>query len=123
MQRFTRRGCAVLIAALALASAALYAPTSNAASREPAAARLTIRRAANLGVGLFLTVSIDGVKVADLGYGQTYDAPVSSGQHVLSVILRPNQLFLRPTQTNLTVEPGRTYVLTAMWEGEQVVLR
>jgi hypothetical protein len=87
------------------------------------AGRLIIRRAANLGTGLFISVSIDGAKVADLGMGQTYDAPLPVGRHVLSVILRPNLLFLSPTQKTLNVETGKTYAFTAMWQGQTVVLR
>lgn len=44
------------------------------------------------------------------------------GQHILSVILRPNQLNLRPTQKRLTVIKGQTYTLTASWQDETLVL-
>ena len=86
------------------------------------AGRLIIRRAANLGAGLFLNVSIDGVRVGALARGQTYRGPLSPGQHVISVILRPNQLNLPPAQKSLTVVKGQTYTFTAMWQGQTVVL-
>jgi hypothetical protein len=134
MKKFNYHTCALLILMLTLACAGLSgcetsgtaAPGSTASMAAPPgtnAGRLIIRRAANLGVGLFLSVSIDGRKVTDVGYGETYDGPLSSGQHVLSVILRPNLLYLSPTEKTLTVEKGQTYTLTAMWQGERLVLR
>jgi hypothetical protein len=76
-----------------------------------------------MGAGLFLDVSIDGVSVGPLSMGETYRGSLSPGQHVVSVILRPNQLNLAPTKKTLTVVKGQTYTLTAMWQGETVVLR
>lgn len=75
-----------------------------------------------MGTGLFLDVSVDGANVATLGMGRTYRGSLSPGQHVVSVILRPNQLKLPPTQKTLTVVKGQTYTLTAMWQGQTVVL-
>jgi hypothetical protein len=94
----------------------MAAPTSQDA------ARLIIRRAANMGSGLFLDIKIDGVRVGALGMGQTYRGPLSPGQHVVSVILRPNRLNLAPSKKNLTVVKGQTYTFTAMWQGQTVVL-
>ena len=76
-----------------------------------------------MGSGLFLDVKIDGVRVGALSMGETYRGSLSPGQHVVSVILRPNQLNLAPTKKTLTVVKGQTYALTAMWQGETVVLR
>jgi hypothetical protein len=125
MKKFNYQNCALLIVALASASF-LTCETSGAATREQPGTnpgRLIIRRAPNLGTGLFLDVSIDGVRAGAVGYGQTYDGPLSPGQHRVSVLLRPNQLFLSPTQKTVTVESGKTYVFTAMWQGQTVVLR
>ena len=76
-----------------------------------------------MGSGLFFDVSIDGARVAALSLGQTYRGALSAGQHVISVILRPNQLNLPPTKKTLTVVKGQTYDLTAMWQGQTVVLQ
>jgi hypothetical protein len=134
MKTFNCHRCALLILALTLACAGLSgcettgtvaggsaAPVAAPPSQN--AARLIIRRAPNLGIGLFLSVSIDGAKLTDLGYGETYDGALSPGQHVLSVIVRPNLLYLSPTEKSLTAEKGQTYTLTAMWQGERLVLR
>jgi hypothetical protein len=83
---------------------------------------LIIQRAANMGTGLVLNISIDGKQVAALPRGQTYSGSISPGQHVVSVLLVPNQLNLPPTQKRLSVQAGQTYNFTAMWQGDRVVL-
>jgi hypothetical protein len=75
-----------------------------------------------MGTGLFLDIKIDGVRVGTLGVGKTYRGSLSPGQHTVSVLLRPNQLNLPPTQRTLTVAKGQTYRLTAAWQGQTVVL-
>jgi hypothetical protein len=84
---------------------------------------LIIRRAANMGTGLFLDIDIDGASVGSIGMGEKYRGSLSPGQHVVSVLLRPNQLNLPRAQKTLTVEKGQTYTLTAIWQGSTVVLR
>jgi hypothetical protein len=75
-----------------------------------------------MGTGLFLDIKIDGVSMGSIGVGETYRGPVSPGQHTVSVLLRPNQLNLSPTQKSFTVAKGQTYRLTAAWQGQTVVL-
>lgn len=132
MKKFSNYDCCVLlIAALACASfsgcetsgtAAPGSAASVAAPTSQGAAQLVIRRAPNMGTGLFLDIKIDGVRVGALSMGQTYRGTLSPGQHVVSVILRPNQLSLPPTKKSLTVVKGQTYTLTAVWQGQTVVL-
>ncbi|HEV2715401.1 MAG TPA: hypothetical protein VGU64_09075 [Terriglobales bacterium] len=133
-KRFNYQAYAFLITALALTCAALSgcetsgtadpgATTSVAGPASQNAARLIIRRAANMGTGLFLDIDIDGASVGSIGMGQIYRGSLLPGQHVVSVLLRPNQLNLPRTQKTLTVEKGQTYALTAMWQGNTVVLR
>ena len=104
-------------------TAAPGATTSVAGPASQSAARLIIRRAANMGTGLFLDIDIDGASVGSIGMGEIYRGSLLPGQHVVSVLLRPNQLNLPRTQKTLTVEKGQTYALTAMWQGNTVVLR
>ena len=128
-------GCGLLIVALACAtlsgcetsgagasSTASASMASMPASSSKNAGRLIIQRAANMGSGLVLNVSIDGKRVAALPRGQTYSGSISPGQHVVSVLLVPNQLNLPPTQKPLSVQAGQTYNFTAMWQGDRVVL-
>jgi hypothetical protein len=75
-----------------------------------------------MGTGLFLDVKVDGAKVGALSMGETYRGSLSPGQHVISVILRPNEMNLPPTKKTLTVVKGQTYSLTAAWQGSTVVL-
>jgi hypothetical protein len=113
---------ALLIATLTcgVSSAAMASPAAPSGST---AGRLVIYRAANLGAGLFLDVNIDGANAATIGMGKTYTGSLSPGKHEISVILRPNQLFLPRTKKTLMVESGKTYVFTAMWQGQNLVLR
>ena len=132
MKTFVYYSCVLVIAALACAglagcetsdTAAPGATTSVAGPASQNAARLIIRRAANMGTGLFLDIDIDGASVGSIGMGEIYRGSLLPGQHVVSVLLRPNQLNLPRTQKTLTVEKGQTYALTAMWQGNTVVLR
>jgi hypothetical protein len=133
-KRVNHQAYAFLITALALTCAVLSgcemsgtappgATTSVAGPASQNAARLIIRRAANMGTGLFLDIDIDGASVGSIGMGEIYRGSLLPGQHVVSVLLRPNQLNLPRTQKTLTVEKGQTYALTAMWQGQTVVLR
>jgi hypothetical protein len=91
---------------------------SNFASvRSQEDARLVVSRAANFGTFQYLILFVDGVQAADLGLGQSYDAVLPPGQHVLSVSTTP-QIYRRtpPTQQRVTAEPGETYAFTAFWK-------
>ena len=132
MKKFNYHSYVLLIAALACAGLSGCETSSTAASGATAsvaapaghnAAQLVVRRAANMGNGLFLDIKIDGANVATLSMGQTYRGALSAGHHVISVILRPNQLNLQPTKKTLTAVKGQTYDFTAMWQGQTVVLR
>ena len=80
-------------------------------------ARLVVSRSANFGTFQYLILFVDGVQVADLGLGQSYDAVLPPGQHVLSVSTTP-QIYRRTpaTQRRVNAEPGETYAFTAFWK-------
>jgi hypothetical protein len=115
MKKFNYHCYVLLIAALGCGV------VTSAPAAQPG--QLTIYRAANLGTGVFLDVNIDGANAATIGMGQTYTGSLSPGKHQISVLLRPNLLFLAPTKMTLMVEGGRTYAFTAMWQGQNLVLR
>jgi hypothetical protein len=130
MKKISYHCCVLLIAALACAglsgceTSSTAAPGATASVTGPATqggAQLVIRRAPNMGTGLFLDIKIDGVSVGSIGVGETYRGPLSPGQHTVSVLLRPNQLSLSPTRKSFTVAKGQTYTLTAAWQGSTVV--
>jgi hypothetical protein len=62
-------------------------------------------------------LSIDGVAVQPITYGQTYEGFLPSGRHVLSVVATPNPKWPKPSQIILNVRNGRTYSFTAMGDG------
>jgi len=96
--------------------------TTTATTVNANSGSLVINRAANMGSGLFLHVSIDGKMVANLSPGQHYSGSLSAGPHLVSVILEPNDLNLAPTKKKITVQSGQTYTFTASWQGETLLL-
>jgi len=93
------------------------ARSNSASARSEDDARLVVSRAANFGTFEYLILFVDGVHVADLGLGQSYDAVLPPGQHVLSVSTTP-QIYRRtpPTQRRVNAEPDKTYAFTAFWK-------
>jgi hypothetical protein len=96
---------------------ARMARSNPASDRSEDDARLVVSRAANFGTFQYLILFVDGVHVADLGLGQSYDALLPPGQHVLSVSTTP-QTYRRtpPTQRRVNAEPDKTYAFTAFWK-------
>lgn len=84
--------------------------------------RLIVQRAANFGTDLVAQLLIDGTIVADIPRAQHYEDFVSAGRHVLTVLPLPNTEFRRPTSVSLTVQPGHTYIFTAVWESDRGVV-
>jgi hypothetical protein len=114
----------LIIVAIACSSFAASTPiqarvvrSNFASARSEDDARLIVARSANFGTFQYLNLFVDGVHVADLGLGQSYDALLPPGQHVLSVSTTP-QIYRRtpPTQRRVIVEPGETYAFTAFWK-------
>src|ERR1700751_3470189 len=96
---------------------ARVARSNSASARSEDDARLVVTRSANFGTFQYLILFVDGVQVADLGLGQSYEAVLPPGQHVLSVTTTP-QGYRRtlPTQRRVNLEPGETYAFTAFWK-------
>jgi hypothetical protein len=82
-----------------------------------------VQRAANFGTDLGVQLFIDGRKVANIPRNQHYDGVLSSGRHMLTVLVLPNTEQRRPTAVGVTVRSGRTYIFTAGWDGTRLVLR
>jgi len=83
--------------------------------------RLIVLRVPNFGWNLSLHLQIDGRTVANVVQGRRYDHPIPSGRHVLTVSAVPNNYFDQPQSTVLNVQPGRTYVFTAVWQDSNQV--
>ena len=101
-----------------------YAAAPSAFAR-PAngAARLIVRRVADLGNVLVIHLSVDGVPVALIGYGRAYEGVLKPGRHVLSVLPTPHPKWPAPWQMTLDVRSGQTYSFTAMGDSGYLVLR
>ena len=112
---FTFSGCETSNTGASGSTASMAGPSSKNSGR------LIIQRAANFGDRLSLNVSIDGAQVAALVVGRSYNGTLSSGQHVFSLTVEPNQ-GIPPTTKRLTVQAGQTYSFTAMWKGQSLVL-
>jgi hypothetical protein len=80
-------------------------------------ARLMVRRIPNVGCNVIVDLYIDGVPVAPIGYGRTYEGFLPRGQHVLSVLRTPSPKWSTPWQMTLDVRNGQTYSFTAMGDG------
>jgi hypothetical protein len=87
------------------------------------AARLIVRRVADLGNFLVIQLSVDGVPVALIGYGRAYEGVLTPGRHVLSVLPTPNPKWPTPWRMTLDVRSGQTYSFTAMGDSGYLVLR
>jgi hypothetical protein len=80
-------------------------------------ARLIIRRIPNLGNNVIVDLYVDGVAVAPIVYGQTYEGFLPTGRHVLSVVPTPSPKWSTPWQMTLDVRKGQIYSFTAMGDG------
>src|SRR5467141_161921 len=91
--------------------------SNSASARSEDDARLIVSRAANFGTFQYLILFVDGVRVADLGLDQSYEAVLPPGQHVLSVSTTPQgHTYTPPTRRRINAEPGETYAFTAFWK-------
>ena len=108
--------------------------SSNAQSRRAAvkrsgfvqpvkgAARLIVRRIPDLGNFVYVDLYVDGVPVATIGYGRTYEGLLSPGRHVLSVVPTPNPKWPTPSAMVLDVRSGQTYTFTAIGDSGYLIL-
>src|ERR1700676_5465005 len=108
---------------LAFACAFFVSGTETQARTSHKGARLIVQRAPNFGTELVVHLSVDGREVADILRDHRYDGFVSAGHHVLTVLALPNTESRRPTSVRVTARSGHTYVFTAAWEADHLVLR
>ena len=86
------------------------------------AARLIVRRDPGLGNFLIAHLHIDGVPVATIGYGRTYEGFLSPGRHVLSLLPTPNPRWPTPSSMILDVRSGQTYSFTLIGDSGHLIL-
>jgi hypothetical protein len=85
--------------------------------------RLIVQRAPNFGSDLFIRVSIDGKRAADIPRNQHYGGVLAAGRHVVTALALPNTQSRRPTSIGITIKSGKVYIFTAAWEGDRLILR
>jgi hypothetical protein len=108
---------------LAFVSAIFVSGQAQTQARERInTARLIVHRAANFGTYYFLRVEIDGRTLANVARGQHYEGFVPAGAHVLTISSYPNLYDRWPASLRLIMKPGGTYVLTAGWVADRLVL-
>ncbi len=107
---------------LAFVCAAFVSGPTMQAQQRMAGARLVVVRAANFGTYYILRVEIDGRTLANVPRGQRYDGFVPAGDHVLTLSSYPHASDRWPTSTRLNLRPGATYVFTAAWVADRIVL-
>ena len=105
----------------ALACLFLSNLTSVAASNA-GTGQLTIRRSANFGANLYVDVWIDGTRVNRITRGHSYIGSLPAGTHEVKVVV-PSKKLSNSATTQLKVEAGKSYQLTALWQGQTLVLK
>jgi hypothetical protein len=85
---------------------------------------LLVLRPANFGWNVAFNLEIDGRRVSNaVVQGRHYHTWLPAGEHVLTVSKVPYTGYSGPTSTTVNVQPGLTYVYTAMWDSDYVYLR
>ena len=84
---------------------------------------LAVFREADFGNDMSLSIYVDGALITSLSRGEGYQATVRPGRHVLSVTNTPSP-YGKTKFTHRTIDftPGKTYVFTAVWEVETILL-
>jgi hypothetical protein len=75
--------------------------------------RVVIRRIANLGNNVIVSVYLDGSPFGSVEWGQTFESSLPAGRHVLSVEATPRPSYATRTNKTIDVESGDTYTFTA----------
>ena len=90
--------------------------TSGTAS-DGGTARIIVYRIPNIGKNVIAQLYVDDVVVGAIGYGQTYEGVLTSGQHVLSALATPRPKWRDRPPTIVDLRGGRTYRFTVMGNG------
>ena len=116
----------LLLAAMSLVlGPAIYAGAGYDYSRSELMGNsgLTLFRGADFGNQIGLSISIDGIPITTLSWGEGYRAIVRPGRHILTVTDTPSP-YGKTKFTHRTIDliPGQNYSFTALWEVETILL-
>ena len=96
--------------------------TSTVTQASPPLGRVVVKRVPQFGWNLGFQLQIDGRSVATIARGYDYDGWLPAGRHLLTVVTASYAGLPQPTSTILNVEPGQTYVFTAIWDSNLIFL-
>lgn len=96
------------------------ASLGTAAAQPPG--HVVVLRAPNFGWNLAFNLEIDGRPVGDFVQGRHFRGWLPAGQHVLTVRKVPYVGYVKSTSTVVNVQPGWTYLFTAMFDSQQIFL-
>jgi len=96
---------------------------TTVARESPPPGRLIVERVPNFGWNLAFHLEIDGRSVGTIVQGRRYDRWVPAGPHVLTVYKVPYIGYAEPTSITVNIQPGWTYIFSAMWDSNLVFLR
>jgi len=113
----TKLSVAALICLCVGLLACAFNSTAAAASKPAPAsadeATLTVARTASVGSGVFVNLSVDGKRVANLSKGRNYRGTLTPGKHTISIAPDPNTTGQRPSNVEVNAEKGHTYAFSA----------
>jgi len=118
---FLAFGCAISFSEAEARTPARPSPTPSNSGHPTG--RLIVQRAPNFGSELFIRLSIDGKRAADIPRNQHYGGVLGAGRHVVTALALPNTQSRRPTSIGVTIKSGKVYIFTAGWEGDRLVLQ
>jgi len=113
---------AILMSAFAVAASDAKPRPTPSPTPTGKTARLIVQRAPNFGSDLFIRLTIDGKRIADIPRNQHYGGFVSAGRHTVTALSLPNTEARRPTSVALIAKAGKVYIFTASWSSDQLIL-
>jgi len=108
----------LLIAAIAggLAVDSVHGRNAGPAQSSDSNTQLVILRSPNIGYPTHFNIFVDGVRVANLGYGMKYKGAVTPGLHLITIKHMPHLDGAYPfSQQWIRIVSGRPNVFTAAW--------
>ncbi|HEY2625469.1 MAG TPA: hypothetical protein VGI41_01825 [Candidatus Udaeobacter sp.] len=114
--------CLLFLGPYATSQAMNSGAQSRRADAAETAGRLIVNRDPALGNFLIAHLRVDGVPVAAIAYGRTYEGFLSPGRHVLSLLPTPSPKWLTPSAMILDVRSGQTYTFTAIGDSGYLIL-
>ena len=97
--------------------------TGTIAQASSSPGRVVVKRDPGFGWNLGFQLQIDGRAVATLSRGRQYEGWLPAGRHLLTVRTVSYVGLPEATSTIVNVEPGSTYMFTAIWDSNLVFLR